>query len=556
MATLRHVASLALCLGCVRNEPDLYSTFPEPIVVAGPPGGEIDREWVRGSPDDGAGFDADASMLVTTGAELTASCTDGEIDATLAGYGEWVELEGYGLVWRPYATAVGVDFTPYETCGSWVWTEWGWTFACEWDWGWLPFHYGRWGWFDDYWAWVPGYEWSPGWVEWRSGGGYVGWRPLPPKVRDHRSMHAGGGAPSVRDHRRGPRVRDHRDRDGGPRVRDHREGSRVRDHRTRVASSKDWQWRFAATQDLGKPRIRAHLYKSLAEGLRVTSVVTQPPTRASVRPVAAASIMRPRLAFAERARDARLATPPQDRRSDPRLGGRLELAPVAPGARVDRRNGAGSERPPRAQSVDRAVYAPAWSSQPTRAAPRGVSSDPLVSGSAGLEVTPTTPTPSPDPRPTTQHPLHAPDRYTTQQPTVGSSTTSQPPIPQPPIAQPPIAPDRYHTPPPRGRAPDRGAGSPPVYSPPVRSSAPPVYAPPTHSAPPVYAPPAPSPPARSSPPAQSTYSPPRASTPTSSPPARSSPPAQSTYSPPRASTPTSSPPRASAPSGSARNHRR
>src|SRR3569623_1147146 len=70
--------------------------------------------------------------------------TDGEIDSTLGNYGDWGEDPDYGRVWRPYATVVGVDFTPYETCGSWAWTDWGYSFNCDWDWGWLPFHYGRW----------------------------------------------------------------------------------------------------------------------------------------------------------------------------------------------------------------------------------------------------------------------------------------------------------------------------------------------------------------------------------------------------------------------------
>jgi hypothetical protein len=162
MATLRHVASLAslaLITGCYRQEPDLYSTFPEATEVDGPPGGEIDRAWQEGYVDDNAATTAtayvDASVGPPATGELVGSCTDGEISATLDPHGEWVWIEGYGYVWRPYPTVVGVDFTPYETCGTWVWTEWGWTFACEWDWGWLPFHYGRWGWFDDYWPGCP-----------------------------------------------------------------------------------------------------------------------------------------------------------------------------------------------------------------------------------------------------------------------------------------------------------------------------------------------------------------------------------------------------------------
>ncbi len=51
----------------------------------------------------------------------------------------------------------------------------------EYEWGWAPFHSGRWL-FDDYygWIWVTDDEWGPAWVTWRSGGGYYGWAPLGP----------------------------------------------------------------------------------------------------------------------------------------------------------------------------------------------------------------------------------------------------------------------------------------------------------------------------------------------------------------------------------------
>jgi hypothetical protein len=48
-------------------------------------------------------------------------------------------------------------------------------------WGWLAYHYGRWG-FDASlgWFWVPGTVWGPAWVAWRWGDAYIGWAPLPP----------------------------------------------------------------------------------------------------------------------------------------------------------------------------------------------------------------------------------------------------------------------------------------------------------------------------------------------------------------------------------------
>ena len=76
--------------------------------------------------------------------------------------------------------------------GHWVYTdEWGWYWVSdddEDDWGWVTYHYGRWA-FDRRlgWFWVPGDEWAPAWVDWRYGGDYVGWAPLPPDD-DHRRI--------------------------------------------------------------------------------------------------------------------------------------------------------------------------------------------------------------------------------------------------------------------------------------------------------------------------------------------------------------------------------
>ncbi|RIW13623.1 hypothetical protein D0X99_15375 [Algoriphagus lacus] len=99
----------------------------------------------------------------------------------LSPYGDWVKDARYGYIWLP---AVREDFHPYGTEGHWVMTEYGNTWVSYYDWGWAPFHYGRW-YFDDYfqsWAWIPGYDWGPAWVNWRTGGGYYGWAPLGPGV--------------------------------------------------------------------------------------------------------------------------------------------------------------------------------------------------------------------------------------------------------------------------------------------------------------------------------------------------------------------------------------
>lgn len=106
-------------------------------------------------------------------------------DQVLSPYGRWLDQPvcgGYfGRVWQPFAAIVGRDFVPYQTGGEWVYTNLGWSFESDWEWGWVPFHYGRWcadaahGW-----VWVPGDEWAPAWVDWRMGGDYVGWAPQPP----------------------------------------------------------------------------------------------------------------------------------------------------------------------------------------------------------------------------------------------------------------------------------------------------------------------------------------------------------------------------------------
>ncbi len=291
MSTLPSVVgalAVVFTAGCYTTDASYGgSTMPaqpamQPQQYYGPPGGQMDPSYgyqdpnqpgyPQGYPDgtyadpsaapgaDGAPGYADPNQTATDpnadpggDPSLMGSVTDAEIDATLQPYGNWVEDPDYGRVWRPDATVVGVDFTPYETCGSWVDTDAGWSFNCDWGWGWLPFHYGRWSWFDGgYWGWVPGYQWGPAWVEWRHGGGYVGWRPLGP------------------ERGKGPAIRDHRGHDSA--------------------------WRFASVNDFGHGHVRAHLFQNPAEGLRVTQPIARPPFRGATTPVRAATLMHARAA--------------------------------------------------------------------------------------------------------------------------------------------------------------------------------------------------------------------------------------------------------------------
>src|SRR5450631_84248 len=104
-----------------------------------------------------------------------------QFQTALAPYGGWDYDSSYGYVWSPSASIVGAAFSPYATGGQWSLTEYGWTWVSDWSWGWAPFHYGRWITRAGRWSWVPGSMWGPAWVSWRSGGGYVGWSPLPPR---------------------------------------------------------------------------------------------------------------------------------------------------------------------------------------------------------------------------------------------------------------------------------------------------------------------------------------------------------------------------------------
>ncbi|WP_316810635.1 DUF6600 domain-containing protein [Pedobacter heparinus] len=97
----------------------------------------------------------------------------------LSPYGTWIQDPQYGYVWRPDVEQG--DFRPYYSNGRWAMTEYGNTWVSNYDWGWAPFHYGRWV-YNRYneWVWIPDTTWGPAWVSWRSGGGYYGWAPMGP----------------------------------------------------------------------------------------------------------------------------------------------------------------------------------------------------------------------------------------------------------------------------------------------------------------------------------------------------------------------------------------
>lgn len=111
-------------------------------------------------------------------------------------YGNWVEDASYGTVWVPSPTVVGPDFTPYVSAGRWAYDD-DYVWVSDYEWGWAPFHYGRWVYGGGVgWEWIPGRTYSGAWVSWRWGLNdwpYVGWAPLPPTWCWHRGAAVGIG---------------------------------------------------------------------------------------------------------------------------------------------------------------------------------------------------------------------------------------------------------------------------------------------------------------------------------------------------------------------------
>jgi hypothetical protein len=109
--------------------------------------------------------------------EGTVIVSVSDFRAPLSAYGRWVYCWPYGDVWVP--SGVGRDWRPYSV-GYWEWTDYGWYWVSDEPWAWACYRYGRWVWNDFYgWVWVPDVVWAPAWVVWHSGGGYIGWAPMP-----------------------------------------------------------------------------------------------------------------------------------------------------------------------------------------------------------------------------------------------------------------------------------------------------------------------------------------------------------------------------------------
>jgi hypothetical protein len=93
----------------------------------------------------------------------------------LGPHGRWMTNPRFGQVW----IYNDPGFKPYYSDGHWEYTNYGWSWVSDFDWGWAPFHYGRWEYDPSFgWMWIPGYEWGAAWVSWSSYDDYYGWAPL------------------------------------------------------------------------------------------------------------------------------------------------------------------------------------------------------------------------------------------------------------------------------------------------------------------------------------------------------------------------------------------
>jgi len=149
--------------------PGNWQSAPPP--PQGPPDGAGAGGQVAGGQDDAGDYsDADPSAL-------------SDFRSTLDPYGNWVEDPTYGSVWVPSPSVVGDGFTPYASAGHWAYDD-DYVWVSDYDWGWAPFHYGRWVYAGPMgWEWLPGRTYAGAWVSWRYGvgdWGYVGWAPLGP----------------------------------------------------------------------------------------------------------------------------------------------------------------------------------------------------------------------------------------------------------------------------------------------------------------------------------------------------------------------------------------
>lgn len=96
----------------------------------------------------------------------------------LNSYGEWLYVNPYGRVWRPFASN---GWEPFDN-GYWSLSAGNRIWMSNEPFGNIVYHYGN--WYDDPiygWIWIPSNNiWSPARVRWYDYDDYIGWAPLAP----------------------------------------------------------------------------------------------------------------------------------------------------------------------------------------------------------------------------------------------------------------------------------------------------------------------------------------------------------------------------------------
>ncbi len=98
---------------------------------------------------------ADATDVASQPDTQPAPVTVNYFNDSLAPYGSWVVVNGYGRCWRPTVCVYNSSWQPYCDRGRWVYSDCGWYWNSDYAWG-ATFHYGR--WFRDAsvgWCWYP-----------------------------------------------------------------------------------------------------------------------------------------------------------------------------------------------------------------------------------------------------------------------------------------------------------------------------------------------------------------------------------------------------------------
>jgi hypothetical protein len=140
-------------------------------------------------PATAATVDTSATVVGAGAPQETYDDTDPsaltDFHQTLDSHGTWVDDPTYGTVWVPASSEVGGAFAPYTTAGHWAYDDNDdYVWVSDYDWGWAPFHYGRWAQIEGRgWGWIPGRVYRGAWVNWGAddGYGYVGWAPMGPE---------------------------------------------------------------------------------------------------------------------------------------------------------------------------------------------------------------------------------------------------------------------------------------------------------------------------------------------------------------------------------------